>query len=130
MNKISYIIAILLLTTSLLSLSAQHKKDVVGKWNYKVTDAPYGFDKGVLEIEIKKTNKEKKDSLTAKVTFYSGQQVALQHFTVQNDTLWANLTVDGEYIMLKAKVDKQIMTGIVNTSMGKMSLMANKVVEE
>ncbi|NLZ94221.1 MAG: hypothetical protein GX921_00140 [Bacteroidales bacterium] len=129
MKKAIYIIAILL-TASLFSISAQNKKAVVGKWSYEATQAPYGYNKGVFEVKMEAKENEKEEALTAEVTFTSGQRSKFQNVTMRNDTVWATAFVDGENIQLEAKVGKQTMTGTVDTSMGKLSITADKVVEE
>ena len=40
MKKMFYAFVILFTTTSVLTLTAQNKKSVVGKWKYEVTEAP------------------------------------------------------------------------------------------
>ena len=127
MKKFIYTIAILL-TTSLFTLSAQNKKAVVGKWNYEASQAPYGYNKGVLDVKLEV--KEQEEALTAEVIFTSGQRSKFRNVTMSNDTVRGTAFVDGENIKLEAKVDKQTMTGTVDTSMGKMSVTADKVVEE
>lgn len=130
MKKTIYTIAILLTTASLFALSAQNKKAIVGKWNYEATQAPYGYNKGVLDVKMEAKENEKKEALTAEVIFPTGQRSKFQNFTMRNDTVWATAYIDGENIKLEAKVGKQTMAGTVDTSMGKMSLTADKVVEE
>ena len=123
MKKFFYASVILFTMTSVFGLSAQNKKAAVGKWKYEVAQAPYGYNKGVIEI------KEVKDKLTGEVNFSSGQDVKLQKLTMRNDTIWANVYVDAENVEIVAKINKSKMKGSVNTSMGAMSLEADKVVE-
>ena len=126
MKRIIHTIVILLSAASFFSLNAQNKKTIsaVGKWKYEVTQAPYGYDKGLFEI------KETKDSLTGEITFTSGQKAKLQKMTMRNDTLWANVYAGGENVKLETKVDKSTIIGSVDTSMGVMSLKADKIVEQ
>ena len=119
---------VILLTASLFTLSAQNKKAVVGKWNYEASQAPYGYNKGVLDVKLEV--KEQEETLTAEVIFTSGQRSKFRNVTMSNDTVRGTAFVDGENIKLEAKVDKQLMTGTVDTSMGKMGITADKVVEE
>lgn len=123
MKKVFYAIVILSTMTSLFGLSAQNHKSAVGKWKYEVVQAPYGYNKGVLEI------KEVKDKLVGEVNFGSGQDMKLQKLTMRNDTIWANMFVDSENIEIVAKINKSKMKGTVNTSMGVIGLEADKVVE-
>lgn len=121
--KVFYATIVLFAITSVFGLGAQNQKAAVGKWKYDVPQAPYGYNKGVLEI------KEVKDKLTGEVTFSSGQDMKLQKLTMRNDTIWANMYVDSESIEIVAKIDKSTMKGSVHTSMGVIGLEAEKVVE-
>lgn len=123
MKKVLYAIVVLLTITSVFSLSAQNHKTAIGKWKYEVAQAPYGYNKGILEI------KEVKDKLTGEVNFSSGQDMKLQKLTMRNDTIWANMYVDSENIEIVATINKSKMKGSVHTSMGVIGLEADKVVE-
>ena len=123
MKKIILATIVLFAITSLFGLSAQNQKAAVGKWKYDVPQAPYGYNKGVLEI------KEVKDKLSGEVTFSSGQDLKLQKLTMRNDTIWVNMIVDSENIEIIAKINKSTMKGNVHTSMGVIGLEAEKVVE-
>ena len=73
--------------------------------------------------------KETKDALTGEVTFTSGQSTKLQKRTMRNDTIWANVYVYGENVEIEAKISELKMTGLVDTSIGVLSLKADKVVD-
>ena len=122
MKKVLYAIIFLFTMTSVFALSAQNKK-AVGKWKYEVAQAPYGYSNGVLEI------KQEKDKLTGQVNFSSGEDLKLQKLTMRNDTLRANVYVESENVEIIAKISNSKMKGSVNTSMGVMSLEADKVIE-
>lgn len=123
MKKVFYAAIALFAITSVFGLSAQNKKAAVGKWKYEVAQAPYGYNKGILEI------KEVKDKLTGEVNFISGEDLKLQKLTMRNDTIWASVYVDSENVKIVAKINKSKMKGSVQTSMGVMNLEADKVVE-
>lgn len=48
---------------------------------------------------------------------------------MRNDTIWANVYVESENVEIVAKISNSKMKGSVNTSMGVMSLEADKVVD-
>ena len=123
MKKITFVLIVVFSMVSLFSLTAQNNKNAIGVWKYEVADAPYGYDKGTLEI------KELKKEFSGVVNFNSGNSVELQKVTMSNDTLRANVLVDSEYIDIVAKISNAKMEGSVNTSMGKLYLKADKVVE-
>lgn len=123
MKKIFYATIVLFAITSVFVLNAQNKKAAVGKWKYEVAQAPYGYNKGVLEI------KEVKDKLTGEINFSSGEDLMLQKLIMRNDTIWANIYVELENIEIVAKINNSKMKGSVQTSMGVMNLEADKIVE-
>ena len=121
MKKIFF--ALVVLFSFVFVLTAQNKKKAVGVWKYEVAQAPYGYERGTLEV------KNLKNVFSGEVKFNSGNSVKLQKMTLSNDTLRANLFVDSEYVDVVAKISNTKMEGFVNTSMGRMSLKADKVVE-
>ena len=118
-----YAFVVLFTTVCVFGVSAQDKNKPVGKWKYEVEQAPYGYNKGTLEI------KKQKEALMGELNFSSGNGVKLQKLTMRNDTIWANAYVDSEYIEIVAKISNSKMEGLVDTSMGKMIFKADKVVE-
>lgn len=123
MKKMFFALVVLFSMTFVFNLTAQNKKKVVGLWKYEVAQAPYGYEKGTLEV------KGLKKELSGEVKFNSGDIVKLQKMTISNDTLRANVYVDSENVDVVAKIGNTKMEGFVNTSMGKMILKADKVVE-
>ena len=123
MKKIIFALVVLFSMTFVFNLTAQNKNKAVGVWKYEVAQAPYGYEKGTLEI------KELKNELMGEVKFNSGNSVKLQKMTMSNDTLRAKVLVESESVDVVAKLSQTKMEGSVNTSMGKMSLKADKVVE-
>ena len=123
MKKVYLALIVLFSAVSLFSLTAQNNKKAVGVWKYEVSQAPYGYDKGTLEV------KELKNVFSGEVKFNSGNSVTLQKVSMSNDTLRANVYVDSESVDIVAKINNTKMEGTVNTSMGKMSLKAEKVIE-
>ena len=123
MKKMFYVAIVFFAISSVFGLNAQNKNVAVGKWKYEVAQAPYGYNKGVLEI------KEVNEKLTGELSFISGEDLKLQKLTMRNDTIWANIYVESENVEIIAKINKSKMKGSVNTSMGVIGLEADKVVE-
>jgi hypothetical protein len=95
--------------------------DVVGEWKYEVSNAPYGYQKGILSIS------EKENELSGEVKFSDGYKVKLKEISYEGDTLKMGLYIDYEYITVKAGVEEETMTGIVRTPDGNMKLTAEKI---
>lgn len=120
MRKIILLSAFFVLTFG-FNLIAQNKASVVGNWKYEVPQAPYGYEKGNINFS------EKENVLSGDLVFNSGYSVTLNNVTLKNDTLSANVYVEGERVSIVAKVLKNTLNGTVDTSMGKMNLKAEKV---
>lgn len=123
MKKIIFTLVVLFSMTFVFSLTAQNKKNAVGVWKYEVAQAPYGYESGTLEV------KKNKKVLSGEVKFKSGNSVKLHKMKMSNDTLRANVFVESESVDIVAKITNNKMEGFVNSSNGKMSLKAAKVVE-
>lgn len=122
MNRLLFVFTLVISLSTVFGLQAQNKNKAIGKWKYEVSQAPYGYDTGIIEI------KEQKNVLGGEVFFNSGYGVKLQKVTLQNDTLRTSTYVDSEYVDIVAHIKDKKMEGIVDTSMGKMKLKAEKVV--
>lgn len=123
MKKIVLLTALFVVTLS-FSVIAQNKVKVTGNWKYEVPQAPYEYDKGTISFA------EKENVLSGELVFNSGYTVKLNNVTLKNDTLQANAYVEGERVVLLAKVLKDKMNGTTDTSMGKMTFKAEKVVKD
>ncbi|MGV8964067.1 MAG: hypothetical protein ACOH2V_11905 [Candidatus Saccharimonadaceae bacterium] len=123
MKKLLFTLFVVFSISLVFNLTAQNKKKAIGVWKYEVAQAPYGYDKGTLEI------KDHKNEFSGVIKFNSGNSVELQKISMSNDTLRANVFVDSENVSIVAKISNSKMEGFVNTSMGNMSLKADKVVE-
>lgn len=122
MKKILLFTAFLVLSIVGSVIVAQGKNPVVGNWNYEVSQAPYGYDKGKISLSMEK------EVLKGDVSFQSGYSVVLQNVTLKNDTLRAKVFIDGENVSITARINKNNMTGSVDSSMGRMALKAQKIV--
>lgn len=124
MRKVLYSFILLSIFIFTANSSAIQPETVSGKWKYEVKQAPYGYQKGVLEIT------EKKDTLTGFINFDSGQRVPFSKMTIRNDSIWADIYVENEFVELEGKMIDSQMNGSVSTSMGKMDFEADKIVEK
>lgn len=94
--------------------------EIVGEWKYKVAQAPYGYDTGVISI------KEDKKDLIGEVIFDSGYKVKLQSVDFKNDTLRVGVYIDSEYINILSLVKGNTLEGTIDSSQGKMNLIAER----
>lgn len=122
MRKLFIVLGLLVITGAFVSVNAQSNKSVVGEWKYNVSEAPYGYDKGVISI----VENEKK--LSGEVIFDSGYKVKLSDAALKADTLRLSVYVESEYVTVVSKVKGNKMDGTVDSSQGKMTLKAEKIV--
>ena len=121
MRKILLTLTLIFIAGAGFNVAAQNKNALIGNWEYQVPQAPYGYESGAITFSAEK------ETLAGVINFKSGYRVRLQQVAMSNDTLRANAYVEGELINLEAKVTKNNMTGVVDTSMGKMNLKAEKI---
>lgn len=102
---------------------AGDKKDFIGEWNYKVLEAPYGQNTGVLLIKMDSGKIEAKSILSDQTELNAGNiKYKDGHliFTIQYeyDTITADLFLEGD-----------TLKGRINTPSGLMNMLATKKVE-
>lgn len=124
MRKLFFVFLLACLYGASLSINAQNNKSIVGDWKYNVSQAPYGYDKGVISL------KESEKVLTGDVTFDLGYKANLQSVTLKNDTLRAGVYVDSEYVNIISLVKGNKLEGTVDSSIGIMNLTAEKIKKE
>ena len=103
-----------------VSMAASNEK-VIGEWKYKVPDAPYGYEKGIIIIS------EKDGKLAGEVKLDDGYKMELKKVTFSEGTFKCGLYVDYEYVSITSKVEGKKMTGTVMSPEGNMSLTAEKI---
>ncbi len=94
------------------------KKDVTGEWKFSCPEAPYGYQSGILNFELKKGD------LEGDVNFDDGYKIDLTKVELKDQELILNLYVDYELITVKLTVDEDKLTGHVNSSQGRFSVTA------
>jgi len=87
------------------------KEKLEGKWNVKVTDAPYGYQDYIVEI------KEDKGEYTADVLFVdSKNKISNQKFTLKDGKLNGNVFVDNEEVNVTIWEEKGVVRGTAKSS--------------
>ena len=117
-----YIFLGLIVLYSLLAVAMSHKiskEKLEGKWNVKVTDAPYGYQDYVIEI------KEDRGEYKADILFVeSNYKIPDLKITLENGKLTGNLTVEGEDIDITIWEEKKIVKGLAkSTSVGTLPMV-------
>lgn len=104
-----------------MNVNAQSNKTVVGQWKYSVPEAPYGYEKGVISLT------EKDKALSGDLIFDSGYKVKLASVSLKADTLRLGVYIESEYITAISKVKGNKIDGTVDSSLGKMTFKAEKI---
>ncbi|PIF05649.1 MAG: hypothetical protein CSA36_05595 [Draconibacterium sp.] len=124
MKRLLTILFVVVLASTTYVLSAKTgNKEITGQWKYEVSNAPYGYEKGTIEIS------EKDGGLVGKVIFTDGSAVELKNITYVKKNLSCGVYVEGMYITAKAKVEGKNMKGTVDTPNGKMEIKAQKQIK-
>lgn len=121
MRKLLIVLGLFFITGVFFNINAQSSKTIIGDWKYSVPEAPYGYEKGVIALV------EKDKALSGDLVFDSGYKVKLSNVTLKADTLRLGVYVDSEYVTVVSKVKGNKMEGTVDSSQGKMTLKAEKI---
>jgi len=109
-----YLFLGLVLVYSILAVAMNEKisrDKLEGKWNVKVTDAPYGYQDYV--VDIKEDNGEYK----ADIFFVdSNNKISDQALTLLNGKLTGSVYVDNEKVDLSIWEEKSVVQGSANSS--------------
>ena len=118
-----FVFALFILIASLTSNATlvSDNNDVEGEWKFEVTNAPYGYQKGVIRIV------ENENELSGEVKFADGYKIKLKEVVCEGNSLKIGLYVDYEYVSVKATVNNDEIKGTVVTSGGDMNFTAEKV---
>lgn len=108
-----------LLFSSIQLQADEIKKSLIGEWEYEVSDAPYGYEKGSLvfsEIEGK----------TVCVIKLEAGELAVSNLKVALDTITFTTYVDSDAVNVKLIMKNDQLTGKVDSPEGPKSLTAVK----
>ena len=122
MRKLLVVFGLLFIIGAFFNVNAQSNKTVVGEWKYSVPEAPYGYEKGVISLV------EKEKVLSGDLIFDSGYKVKLSSVSLKTDTLRLGVYIESEYISVVSKIKGNKLEGTVDSSQGKMTLKADKIV--
>jgi hypothetical protein len=95
------------------------KKPLLGEWIYEVSDAPYGYEKGTLIFT------EKEGQTTCVVKLEAGE-LATSNLKVENNKVTFTTTVDGNSINVELTLEKNKLSGKVDSPEGPKTITALK----
>ena len=115
-----FLLFALIFTISGHQLQAEvKKKPLLGEWIYEVTDAPYGYEKGTLIFT------EKEGQTTCVVKLEAGE-LATSNLKVEDNKVTFTTTVDGNSINVELTLDKNKLSGKVDSPEGPKTITALK----
>ena len=125
MNKKSLliIISVFFLALPLVSVYSAAPDDPSGKWNFTASSAPYGYDKGVIEIN------EARDGYKASISFDGlDYSFDLEKVMFRENKLTCSLFIEGEDISIVLSYDEKEdkLSGKAIYSQGEVPLSANR----
>lgn len=94
-------------------------KPLTGEWIYKVSEAPYGYEKGSLIFS-------EKDGQTVCVIKLEAGELAVSNLKVEKNKVTFTTTVDGNTINVNLTREKNKLTGTVDSPEGLKTLTAVK----
>ena len=105
---------------STIQLQAEEKnKPIMGEWVYEVSDAPYGYEKGSLIFS-------EKDGQTICVIKLEAGELPTSNLKIEKDSVTFTTFVDGSTINVKLALEKDKLSGKVDSPEGPKTLTAIK----
>ena len=106
---------------SLQAIAPSEKKDFLGEWQFESPYAPEGYQKGIFFIE------EKEGVLAGEIRFGEQYKVPMENVEFADSTLKFGITVDYNYVPLKATIEDNKLKGSASTPDGDLPFEATKV---
>jgi hypothetical protein len=108
------------LTLSFNALLASASVDPKGTWSYEALQAPPEYSKGNIVFT------EKDGKLEGTISVGGGPAANLQNVKMEGDEVSFNLSVEGDYITVKLKMQEKTFSGTASSSMGVIDLVGKK----
>ena len=100
-------------------------KTYEGTWKFTAEQAPFGYQAGTMTFEIKE------DTLTGYLKFAASEYIIeFQNIEINDKGMNFGITVEYEYVSIKASVKDNILTGTAASPEGPVSFSATRVVKE
>ena len=95
----------------------EKKKPIIGEWLYEVSEAPYGYEKGSLIFA-------EKDGQTTCVIKLEAGELSVDNLKLEKDSVTFTTFVDGSPINVKLAIEKDKLSGTVDSPEGPKTLTA------
>lgn len=116
--KLMLLIAVVVFVHGQL-LADTKSKPILGEWLYEVSEAPYGYEKGTLIFA------EKEGQILCTVKLESGE-LAVNNLKIEKEKITFSVTVEGSPVNVELKLEKDKLTGKVDSPEGPKTMSAVK----
>lgn len=114
------LLALLLVSATFTSLkvNAEVKKNpILGEWIYEVSDAPYGYEKGILIFS-------EKDGKTICVVKLEAGELTASNLVLEKEKITFTVLVDGSPVEIKLIREKDKLNGTADSPEGPKTITA------
>lgn len=94
-------------------------KPILGEWLYEVSEAPYGYEKGTLIFA-------EKDGQTVCTVKLEAGELAVNNLKIEKEKITFSVTVEGSPVNVELKLEKDKLTGKVDSPEGPKTMSAIK----
>lgn len=101
------------------AFASEKTKNVMGTWNYEAPYAPYEYSTGKLVFT------ENGDKLEGKIKI-GEYEIEMRNIKADGNEISFGAYVEGEYVIIKATLEKGKLTGTANYSEGSIEVTAEK----
>ena len=121
---LSSVLLFCLMSSDMMSATV---KDPVGKWKFTAPEAPYGYDRGIIEI-----SRDDEDEYIATLSFEGmSNKYNLEKVKFEEEKLSFGLYLDGEDVFIfMTFTDDDKLSGKAMHSQGEISIQASREKEE
>ena len=98
----------------------QDYKKIEGEWKFSTPEAPYGYQSGTI------TFTQASEEIEGDVRFPDGYKIDLKNIEFKNKDLNFGLYVDYEYIKVNMILEKNKLSGFVESPNGKLKITAER----
>ncbi|XOV90937.1 MAG: hypothetical protein ACFHWX_12075 [Bacteroidota bacterium] len=101
------------------TFAAVKGNEIIGTWNYSAPSAPYEYSKGKLIFTAKG------DAVEGTIKL-GGNSIKMRNLKIEKNEITFGIYLEGEYISITARIDKNAFSGKATYSEGSVDLKGEK----
>jgi hypothetical protein len=106
--------------TAFVASAEEKNKPLLGEWAYEVSDAPYGYEKGLLVFS------EKDGQLACKVKLESSAELQVNNLKVEKNKITFSVMVEYNQVNIELQREGNKLTGKADSPEGPKEMTAVK----